>query len=386
MMETLIQDLRYGLRMLIKNPGFSVVAVIALALGIGANTAIFSVVNTVLLRPLPFAEPERLVNVWESRPERGIKQMTASYPNFADWRDQNDVFERLAAYDAQSFTLTGDDNPARLEGAVVSADLFPLLGAQASLGRTFNRDDDKNGAPLTVILSQRLWKQRFNADPNIVGSVLTLNSKSYTVIGVMPEGFQFPLQNDPADLWTTFAYALTPTDGDTIADSRGAHFLQTIARLKPGVTLEQASATLKTIGSRLSEKYPDSNTGFGVTVNPTHEDMVGDVRPTLLILMGAVGCVLLIACTNVASLLLARATTRHKEIAIRAALGASRLRVIRQLLTESVVLSLAGGALGLLIAMWSADALVSASGDPLLRSTQIGLDMRVLGFTLLVSI
>jgi putative ABC transport system permease protein len=385
-METLIHDLRYGLRMLIKNPGFSVVAVMALALGIGANTAIFSVVNTVLLRPLPFAEPERLVNVWESRPERGIKQMPASYPNFADWRDQNDVFEYIAAYDAESFTLTGDDNPARLEGAVVSADLFPLLGAQASLGRTFNRDDDKNGAPLTVILSQRLWKQRFNADPNIVGSVLTLNSKSYTVIGVMPEGFQFPLQNDPANLWTTYANQLTPTDGETIADARGAHFLQTIARLKPGVTIEQARATMETIGSRLSEKYPDSNTGFSVTVNPTHEDMVGDVRPALLILMGAVGCVLLIACTNVASLLLARATTRHKEIAIRAALGASRLRVIRQLLTESVVLSLAGGALGLLIAMWSADALVSASGDQLLRSSQIGLDVRVLIFTLLVSV
>ncbi|HJQ25164.1 MAG TPA: ABC transporter permease [Blastocatellia bacterium] len=385
-METLLQDLRYGLRMLVKNPGFSVIAIIALALGIGANTAIFSVVNTVLLRPLPFAEPERLVNVWETRPERGVKQMTASYPNFADWRDQNDVFERIAAYDGQPFTMTGDDNPVRLVGAVVSADLFPLLGVQAKLGRTFNRDDDKAGAPLTIILSDRLWRQRFNADPNIIGTALTLNSKNYTVVGVMPADFQFPLQNDPVDLWETFASQLTPVDGGTIADERGAHFLQTIARLKPGVTVEQARATMETIASRLSEKYPDSNTGFGATVIPTHEDMVGDVRPTLLILMGAVGCVLLIACTNVASLLLARATTRHKEIAIRAALGASRLRVIRQLLTESVVLSLTGGALGLLIAMWSADALVSASNDQLLRATQVGLDLRVLGFTLLVSI
>ncbi|MFL6276628.1 MAG: ABC transporter permease [Blastocatellia bacterium] len=372
--------------MLVKHPGFTMVAVIALALGIGANTAIFSVINTVLLRPLPFNEPERLVSVWESRPDRGIKQMPASYPNFADWRDQADVFEYVAAYDSDSVTLTGDDNPARLVGAVISADLFPLLGAQATVGRTFSRDDDKNGAPLTVILSHNLWKHRFNADPNIVGTVLTLNSKNYTVIGVMPAGFQFPLQNDPVELWTTYANQLTPTDGDTIAEARGAHFLQVIARLKPGVSLEQARATMDTIAARLSEKYPDSNTGFGATVNPTHEDMVGDVRPTLLILMGAVGCVLLIACTNVASLLLARATTRHKEMAIRAALGASRMRVIRQLLTESVVLAMAGGGLGLLIALWGTDALVSASGDQLLRTTHIGMDVRVLAFTLLISI
>jgi putative ABC transport system permease protein len=385
-METLLQDLRYGMRMLIKRPGFTFVAVIALALGIGANTAIFSVINAVLLRPLPFAEPERLVNLWETRPQRGITQNPASYPDFADWRDQNDVFEYVAAHNSSDFTLTGDDNPTLLQGAVVSADLFPLLRAQAATGRVFGPEDDKNGAPLTVILSHTLWKQRYNSDPNVVGSNLTLNSKSYTVIGVMPEGFQFPVQNDPVELWATYAYSLTPTDGSSIADQRGAHFLQVVARLKPGVTLEQARAAMATISARLSEKYPDTNTDWGATASPLHDDLVGDVRPALLILMGAVGCVLLIACSNVASLLLARATSRHKEMAIRAALGASRMRVIRQLLTESVLLSIAGGALGLLIALWGTDALVAASGDQLPRAAQIGLDLRVLGFTLLVSV
>jgi putative ABC transport system permease protein len=385
-METLLQDLRYGIRMLIKRPGFTFVALIALALGIGANTAIFSVINAVLLRPLPFAEPERLVNLWETRPQRGISRNPASYPDFVDWRDQSDAFERVAAFDSSSFTLTGGDDPALLQGAVVTADLFPLLGTQAATGRLFTPEDDKNGAPLTVILSHRFWKQHYNSDPNVVGTSLTLNSKSYAVIGVMPEGFQFPVQSEPVDLWTTYANALTPTDGSTIADQRGAHFLQVIARLKPGVSLEQARATMATIGARLSEKYPDTNTDWGATANFTHEDLVGDVRPALLLLMGAVGGVLLIACTNVASLLLARATARHKEMAIRAALGASRMRVIRQLLTESVVLSLLGGALGLLIALWGTDALVAASGDHLPRAAQIGLDPRVLGFTLLMSV
>jgi predicted permease len=385
-METLFRDIRYGIRMLSKRPGFTAVAIIALALGIGANTAVFSVVNAVLLRPLPFAEPDRLVNVWVTRPQRGINKMIASYPDFADWREQNNVFEQTAAYTEQDFTLTGGDNPSRLEGRVVSADLFPLLRAQAAMGRTFSAEDDRSGAPLTVVLSHKLWKQHYNGDSSIIGANVTLNSKSYTVIGVMPEGFQFPVQNNPVELWTTFAYALTAPGDESIAEQRGSHFLHVTARLKPGATLQQAQAEIETISGRLSEKYPDTNTGFGVAINPAHEDLVGDVRPALLILMGAVGCVLLIACTNVASLLLARATTRHREMAIRAALGASRARVIRQLLTESLVLAIAGGAIGLLIALWGTDALVAVSGDELPLAAAIGLDMRVLGFTIAVSL
>src|SRR5689334_18934326 len=261
-METLLQDLRYGTRMLIKRPGFTVVAVLALALGIGANTAIFSIINAVLLRPLPYAAPERLVNVWSTRPSRGLTGNSVSYPDFADWRDQNDVFEYTAAYSFTDFALTGDDNPAQVRGLVVSADLFPLLGAQPAMGRGFGRDDDKNGAPLTVILSHKLWQQRYHGDPGIIGSSLTLNSRSYTVIGIMPEAFRFPLQNDAVEMWTTFAADLTPTDGDTIADQRGAHFLQVMARLKPDASIAQAQTALATVAARLSEKYPDTNTDW----------------------------------------------------------------------------------------------------------------------------
>jgi putative ABC transport system permease protein len=367
--------------MLLKQPGFTLIAVIALALGIGANTAIFSVVNAVLLKPLPFADPGRLIVVYESNLQRGITRNSVSYPNFVDWREQNHVFERMCSYRTSDFVLTGDGEPARLSAGVVSADLFSLLGVAPVLGRSFRTEEDKPGdTGRVVILSHRMWQRRFNADPNVVDRSLVLGGKNYTVVGVMPEGFHFPVASEPVDLWSTVSI------DSGMFEQRGAHYMHVIARPKPDVALEQASAEMDGIAANLERQYPDENTRRGVTLVPALESLVGEVRPALLILLGAVGCVLLIACANVANLLLARATTRHKEMAIRSALGASRWRVVRQLLTESVLLAIAGGALGLLVAMWGTDVLVSLTRNDLPRAAQIGLDGRVLAFTLLVSI
>ncbi|HKO98503.1 MAG TPA: ABC transporter permease [Pyrinomonadaceae bacterium] len=384
-METFLQDIRYGLRMLLKAPSFSIVATIALALGIGANTAIFSVVNAVLLRPLPFTKSEELMMVWETDSVRGQKSGSASYPNFFDWRDQSQSFEKMAAYYTNDFIMTGRGESVRLPGAVVSADIFPLLGSVPMLGRTFRPDEDKPGESGRVaMLSQGLFQSRFNSDPNVVGQSMTLDGNNYTIVGVMPNDFKFPIQNDPVDLWTTIA---GDAEGDEpVSVQRGAHFLGVIGRLKPGVSREQAQADMTAIGARLEKQYPDKNLNKSIRLEPVLESLVGDIRPALLILLGAVGCVLLIACANVANLLLARAMTRHKEIAIRTALGASRIRVVRQLLTESVMLSLAGGALGLVLAMWWSDLLIALGKEDIPRAMQVGLDWRVLGFTLLVSV
>jgi putative ABC transport system permease protein len=384
-METLFQDIRYGLRTLLKTPSFSIVATIALALGIGANTAIFSVVNAVLLRPLPFSNSDQLMMVWETDATLAQVRGTASYPNFADWRDQNHVFERIASYHGNDFIMTGRGESTRLQGAVVNADLFPLLGAAPVIGRGFLPDEDKPGdSGRVVILSQELYQKRFNSDPNVVNQSLVLNGTSYTIVGVMPRAFQFPIQNEPVELWTTVA---PDREGKTpITDQRGAHYMNVIARLKPGVSKEQAQAEMTSISARLEQQFPDKNLHKSVRIEPALEALVGDIRPALLILLGAVGCVLLIACANVANLLLARAMTRHKEMAIRSALGASRVRVVRQLLTESILLSLAGGALGLVLAVWWSDLLVALGKEDIPRALQVGLDWRVLGFTLLVSV
>jgi putative ABC transport system permease protein len=384
-METLLQDIRYGLRMLVKTPSFSIVATIALALGIGANSAIFSVVNAVLLRPLPFTNSEHLMTVWETDQQRGQERGSYSYPNFTDLRAQNHVFEHIAAYHNNDFILTGRGEPARLQGAVVSADLFPLLGTTPMIGRGFLPDDDKpNETGRVVVLSQDLFQKRFNSDQSVLNTSVTLDGTNYTVIGVMPRAFQFPIQNEPVELWTTVAG--DASGKEPITDQRGAHFLRVIARLKPGVNQDQAQAEVKTIAARLEQQYPDTNTHKGIKLEAALLALVGDIRPALLILLGAVGCVLLIACANVANLLLARAMARHKEMAIRSALGASRLRVVRQLLTESMLLSLAGGALGLLLAVWWSDLLVSLGKDDIPRAMQVGLDWRVVAFTLVVSL
>jgi putative ABC transport system permease protein len=384
-MENLWQDIRYGVRMLLKAPSFSIVATIALALGIGANTAVFSVVNTVLLRPLPFPNSEQLMTVWETDQSRGQERGSASYPNFADWRSQNHVFERMAAYHSSDFIMTGRGEAVRLQGEVVSADLFPLLGVAPMLGRSFLPDEDKpTETGRVVILSQQLFQQRFNSDASVLNQSIVLDGKNYTVVGVMPGAFEFPIQNEPVELWTTVAG--DAAGKEPITNQRGAHFLRVIARLKPEVTREQAQPEMNTIASRLEQQYPDKNLHHGVRLESTLTALVGEIRPVLLILLGAVACVLLIACANVANLLLARAMTRHKEIAIRSALGANRWRVVRQLLTESVLLSLAGGALGLLLAVWWSDLLVSLGKEDIPRAMQVGLDWRVLGFTLLVSV
>jgi putative ABC transport system permease protein len=384
-MNTLLQDIRFGLRMLLKSPSVSIVATIALALGIGANTAIFSVVNAVLLRPLPFPDPDSLVAVFETVPALGRQRGSHSYPNFLDFRAQNTVFERVCSYHGGDFILTGRGEPARLQGAVVTADLFSLLGVQPMLGRAFLPDEDKpSDTGRVVILSHSLFQQRFGGDPSILNQSITLDGINFTVVGVMPPAFEFPIQNDPVELWTTIAG--DASGKEPITAQRGAHFLRVIARLKPGVSQEQAQAEMTTIASRLEQQYPDTNTKRSLRIEPALTALVGDIRPTLLILLGAVACVLLIACANVANLLLARATGRHKEMAIRSALGASRLRVIRQLLTESVLLSLVGGGVGLLLAVWWSDLLVALGKDDIPRAIHVGIDWRVLGFTLGVSL
>jgi len=384
-MEMFWQDVRYGVRMLLKAPSISIVATIALALGIGANAAIFSVVNAVLLRPLPFANSEQLMNVWETDSVRGYKRGSASYPNFVDWREQNHVFDHISTYHNNDFIMTGRGESTRLQGAVVNADLFPLLGVSPVIGRGFLPAEDNPGeGGRVVVLSQALFQKRFNSDPNIVNQSMVLDGKTYTIVGVMPGAFQFPVQNDPVELWTTVA--LDREGKDPITEERGAHYMQVIARLKPGVSKEQAQAEMTAISARLEQQYPDKDLHKSTSVESTLESLVGDIRPALLILLGAVGFVLLIACANVANLLLARAMTRQKEMAIRSALGASRLRVVRQLLTESVILALAGGLLGLVLAVWWSDLLVALGKNNIPRALQVGLDWRVLGFTLLVSV
>ncbi len=394
-METLISDIRYGLRSLLKRPGFTAIAVITLALGIGANTAIFSVINAVLLKPLPYPEPEQLVMVWEDASFAGFPRNTPAPANFADWREQNQVFKEMAALASRSFNLTGDqvfaqvaavnmsnqflragDEPERLRGAMVSADLFPLLAVEPLIGRAFSREEEQSGAPV-IVLSHELWQRRFNSDPNIVGQSLLIGSQHLSVLGVMPEGFKFPVGARQVEFWMPLISSIPPA----ARGARGAVYLTLFARLKPNVIITQAQAEMDLLANRLATQYPEANTGLNVALFSTHDRLVGEVRPALLVLLGAVALVLLIACANVANLLLARASVRQKEIAIRMAIGATRWRIIRQLLTESLLLSLLGGVAGVMLALWAIALLVSFNPANLPRIAEIELDRNVLWFT-----
>jgi putative ABC transport system permease protein len=383
MIADLWQDLRYGARRFARQPGFTLVAVLTLALGIGANTAIFSVVNAVLLQPLPFQEPERLARIWRAsaEDERGA----CSYPDFVDLRARQTVFERMAAWRGGDYTLTGRGEPVTLRGVVAPADLFPLLGAAPQLGRNFTAAEDQAGNH-AAILSHSLWRQRFNADPNVLGQSISINSRSYVVVGVMPAGFAFPVQNAAVDLWLSLSTVAVAEGGAPLTVQRGSLAFSVIARLKPNVSPAQAEAGLRVIVDELAKQYPESKDFIRARVVPFHQEVTRDVRPGLLLLFGAVGCVLLIACANVATLQLARATTRHKEMAIRAALGAGRWRIVRQLLAESLLLALCGGAAGWLLARWGTAALLALKPGGLPRALAAGVDARALGFTVLAAL
>ncbi|MCI0490296.1 MAG: ABC transporter permease [Blastocatellia bacterium] len=386
-MQTLWQDLRYGFRMLLKKPGFTVVAVLTLALGIGANTAIFSVVNGVLLRSFPYTEPDRLVIVWETQLQLGLPFMYASPPNYGDWREQSSSFEEMAAFTPREFFITQADEPIRVEGAQVAASLFQVLKVSPLLGRTFSPEEDRPGGGQVVLIGYGLWQSRFGGDKSIEGRTIDINNQPHTIVGVMPPDFKFPpgiaLEGTkPApetQLWLPLARELK-------GGQRGAHYLTVIARLKLGVSIEGARAEMSSMSRRLGEEYPATNTGWEITLVPFEEQVLGEVRPALLVLLIAVAFVLLIACVNVANLLLARGAARQKEFAIRAAMGAGRGRLVRQLLVESTALAFMGGAAGLLLAVWSTKYLSSLAPQNIPRLDEVGIDFKVVGFTLGVTL
>jgi putative ABC transport system permease protein len=380
-MDNLLSDIRYAIRNLINRPGFTLIAVMTLALGIGANSAIFSAVNALLIKPLQFPELDRVVTVWDKVPARGVEHNEVAMANYLDWRTQNQSFEHLGLSRWWTANLTGAEAPERLQGFLVTANFFDALGTKAIMGRTLLEEENQPGKDAVAVITYSLWQRRFGADPNIVNKTITINNIPRTVVGVMPERFNYP---KGAEIYAPIA--ITPE----LATSRGNHSYYVVGRLKSGVSKEAAQADLNTIAARLEQQYPETNTGWGANVIPIVKDTVRMYDTALWVMMGAVGFVLLIACANVANLMLARASGRQKEIALRAALGASRWRIVRQLLTESVIVALIGGTVGIMIAFWGVDLLRSANPGEAARFApgwdQFGINPAVLLFTIGVSI
>jgi putative ABC transport system permease protein len=381
--DDMFQDLRYGWRMLLKNPSFTLIAVFVLALGIGANTAIFSVVNGVLLKPLPYREPEQLIRIFEHS-ERQPK-FPMALGNFQDYRDQNSTLSGMALYTRQDVELAGDDHPERLTALGVSSGYFEVLGVQPLMGQLFRRDNELPENNAVVIFSHGLWQRRFNSDPEIIGKTITLSGRPCTIIGVMPPGVQHvggdyrsTPHGESVDLW--WALELKPQAG------RGAHYCNVIGRMQPGVSVAQAEADFSAIANRLAEQYPRSNQGWGIAVQPLHEELVGRTRTTLWLLLGTVFFVLLIACVNVANLLLARATSRQREMAVRAAMGAGRGRMVRQMLTESLLLAILSGIAGIALAKWAIQLLRVLGPEQLPRLQAVTIDGKILLFTLALTL
>lgn len=386
-MKSVWQDIRQTLRMVRRSPGFALAAILTIALGVGSTSAIFSVVNGVLLRSFPYSEPDRLVVVWERNLALGLPYMVVAPPNYTDWRDQNSVFEGMGAFAFRRVILESETESSVVHGARVTAGMFSLMGATPILGRSFAEQDDRDGSDPVVVLSYGSWQTRFGADADVVGRKIRLDGRSHEVIGVMPPDFDFPppvvlegaIPTEQTELWIPFAMEME-------SGSRGQHFMTVIARLRDDADLAAAQAEMNMIANRLQQDYPSSNADWEITLTPLNRQVLGDVGLQLLILLGAVGLVLLIASVNVTNLLLARGTTRLREFALRASLGARRVRLVRQLLTESLSLSLLGGVAGLALAYWGAKALVRLAPADIPRLSEVGLDVRVLGFTLLVSL
>lgn len=371
-METLLQDIRFACRSLLRRPGFTLIAALTIALGVGANTAIFSVVNAVLIRPLPWPEPDRIIAVFEQEHARGWLRVPASAEDFLTWREDARSFASLAGMAQQSYNLTGDGDPERILGGAVTGGFFEVFGVEPQLGRVFGRDANVDGAHRLAVLSHALWTRRFGASPDIVGQLIEVNGESFEVVAVMPRSFRFP---SAAELWVPIVFA------EAQLQDRNWHFLFTVGRLADGATLESARAELKTIGQRLAADFPESNAGWSIDAFPLHAEMVSSVRTMLLVLLGAVGFVLLIACVNAANLMLVRAAGRGREMAVRAAIGAGRGRLVQQLLTESILLSIVGGATGLLVALWGVRALVSVSPITVPAGGSVTIDAGVLAFS-----